>query len=100
MSQAIVTSESTLTDRYQTTVPEVVRKALHLHKRDKVRYVVGSDGDVKISKLEQFETDPVLENFLHFLANDINNNPENLKLVDENLVDEIGSLVKGVKIDL
>lgn len=28
--------ESTLTDRYQTTVPETVRRALQLHKRDKI----------------------------------------------------------------
>ena len=27
--------ESTLTDRYQTTVPETVRRALQLGKRDK-----------------------------------------------------------------
>lgn len=28
-------SESTLTDRYQTTVPEPIRKALGLNKHDK-----------------------------------------------------------------
>ena len=30
--------ESTLTDRYQTTVPETVRRALRLGKRDKIHY--------------------------------------------------------------
>ena len=29
-------AESTLSDRYQTTVPEAVRKALGLSKRDKI----------------------------------------------------------------
>ena len=29
--------ESTLTDRYQTTVPQTVRRALRLGKRDKIR---------------------------------------------------------------
>ncbi|NBD32458.1 MAG: regulator, partial [Cyanobacteria bacterium] len=29
-------SESTLTNRYQTTIPEPVRKALGLKKRDKI----------------------------------------------------------------
>ncbi|MFM7907200.1 MAG: type II toxin-antitoxin system PrlF family antitoxin, partial [Microcystis sp.] len=28
--------ESTLTDRYQTTIPDSVRKALGLNKRDKI----------------------------------------------------------------
>jgi antitoxin PrlF len=32
--------ESTLTDRYQTTVPETVRRALRLGKRDKIRYSI------------------------------------------------------------
>ena len=32
--------ESTLTDRYQTTLPETVRRALRLGKRDKIRYSI------------------------------------------------------------
>ena len=32
--------ESTLTDRYQTTVPETVRRALRLGKRDKIHYSI------------------------------------------------------------
>ena len=31
---------STLTDRYQTTVPEPVRRALKLGKRDKIHYAI------------------------------------------------------------
>ena len=34
---AILEAESTLTDRYQTTVPEIVRRALRLDKRDTIR---------------------------------------------------------------
>lgn len=44
-------SESTLTDRYQTTVPESVRKALGLNKRDKICYTIQSDGRVLKSKI-------------------------------------------------
>jgi antitoxin PrlF len=36
---ATLEAESTLTDRYQTTVPETVRRALRLRKRDKIQYV-------------------------------------------------------------
>ena len=36
--------ESTLTDRYQTTVPESVRNALKLSKRDKIRYTIRLSG--------------------------------------------------------
>ena len=41
--------ESTLTDRYQTTVPDAVRRALKLGKRDKIRYLVRPDGRVVLS---------------------------------------------------
>jgi bifunctional DNA-binding transcriptional regulator/antitoxin component of YhaV-PrlF toxin-antitoxin module len=37
---ATLEAESTLTDRYQTTVPETVRRALRLGKRDKMRYTI------------------------------------------------------------
>ena len=38
--------ESTLTDRYQTTVPETVRRALKLGKRDKIHYTIRPSGEV------------------------------------------------------
>jgi antitoxin PrlF len=36
-------SESTLTDRYQTTAPDPVRKMLGLNKRDRIAYTIRSD---------------------------------------------------------
>ncbi|MFM6063282.1 MAG: type II toxin-antitoxin system PrlF family antitoxin, partial [Microcystis panniformis] len=36
--------ESTLTDRYQTTIPDSVRKVLGLNKRDKICYNIQPDG--------------------------------------------------------
>lgn len=41
---AALEAESTLTDRYQTTVPETVRRALKLGKRDKLQYPIRPDG--------------------------------------------------------
>lgn len=42
--------ESTLTDRYQTTVPETVRRALGLGKRDKIHYTIRPGGEVVLSR--------------------------------------------------
>ena len=42
--------ESTLTDRYQTTVPETVRRVLKLGKRDKIHYTIRLDGEVVLSR--------------------------------------------------
>jgi len=92
--------ESTLTDRYQTTVPEMVRRALKLGKRDKIHYII-RDGEVVLTRAEVNDgDDPVLGQFLGFLARDIASHPERLQAVDTGLVQRIQSLVGGVKVDL
>jgi antitoxin PrlF len=93
-------AESTLTDRYQTTVPDSVRKALGLNKRDKICYTIQPDGQVVISRVDETESDPVLGKFLEFLAKDIEENPQRLKPITSELVDYARSLVEGVEVDL
>jgi len=100
MSTSLFNSESKLTDRYQTTIPETVRKALHLHKRDKLRYSIQSNGDVLISRAEIQESDPVLGEFLNLLAGDLASNPNRLTALDSNLAGRVRNLVSGVEIDL
>lgn len=99
MASTLLISESTLTDRYQTTVPGAVRKALHLSKREKIRYTIQSDGNVLLSRADQDEADPVLGNFLTFLAHDIQQNPQHLEAVTPDLVSHIQNLVDGVEFD-
>lgn len=94
-------AESTLTDRYQTTVPEAVRQALGLGKRDKIRYVVRAGGEVVLTRVSSTEEhDPLLGQFLDFLADDIANHPERLQAVDQGLVQRLQSLVGDVSVDL
>ena len=64
-------SESTLTQRYQTTIPAPVRKVLGLKKNDKICYTIESDNKVVISRVEETANDPILDNFLSFLAKDM-----------------------------
>ncbi len=93
--------ESTLTDRYQTTVPETVRRALKLGKRDKIHYTIRPSGEVVLTRAEASEgDDPVLGQFLGFLASDIARHPEQLQAVDAGLVRRLQSLVGGVDVDL
>lgn len=91
--------ESTLTDRYQTTVPETVRRALRLGKRDKIHYTIRPGGEVVLSRVEMTEDDPVLGRFLGFLTRDIANHPERLHAVDASLVERIHSLVGDLQVD-
>ena len=98
---ATLDAESTLTDRYQTTVPETVRRALRLSKRDKIHYSIRPSGEVVLTRAEASEgDDPVLGQFLGFLARDIASHPERLRAVDAGLVQRLQSLVGGIEVDL
>ena len=100
MAKDVLVTESTLTNRYQTTVPGVVRKALRLKKREKIRYTIQSDGNILLSRADQNEADPALGSFSTFLAKDIQQNPKYLKAVTPELVSKIQNLVGDIHIDL
>ncbi|MFA6314595.1 MAG: type II toxin-antitoxin system PrlF family antitoxin [Sterolibacterium sp.] len=91
--------ESTLTDRYQTTVPDGIRRALKLGKRDRIRYLVQRDGSVILERASQAD-DPVLGAFLDLLAQDIATHPQHVRAIDSGLAKRMRALVKGVKVDL
>lgn len=98
---ATLDAESTLTDRYQTTVPESVRRALRLSKRDKIRSSIRPGGEVVLTRAEVSERDdPVLGHFLGFLARDTASHPERLQAVDAGLAKRLQSLVGGTEVDL
>lgn len=93
--------QSTLTDRYQTTVPETVRRALRLGKRDKLHYTIRPGGEVVLTRADASAgDDPVLGRFLSFLARDIADHPERLQAVDAGLVKRLNSLVGHIEVDL
>ena len=75
--------ESTLTDRYQTTIPETVRRALKLGKRDKIYYAIRPDGEVLLSRVpEAVGEDSVPGQFPGFLAHDMAAHRERVQLMD------------------
>ena len=96
----ILQAESSLTDRYQTTVPDIVRKTLGLNKRDKIAYTINSDGTVTISRRETLEEDPILGKFLDLLAEDIEQNPQHIQPIKSATLERVQSLVEEVEIDL
>jgi antitoxin PrlF len=89
--------ESTLTDRYQTTIPETVRRVLGLNKRDKLHFSVRANGEVVLSRAADAEgDDPALSAFLTFLANDIASHPERLEPMTGDLLTAIRNTTAGV----
>lgn len=98
---AIMQVESTLTDRYQTTVPESVRRALHLDKRDRIHYTIRADGEVVLTRAAASDgDDPALAPFLGLLARDIAEHPGRLSAVDAGLAQRIKALVGAADVDL
>jgi antitoxin PrlF len=100
MIQAALESESTLTDRFQTTVPSVVRQALHLSKKDKIKFIIQPNGNVLLSRVEPPESDPVVESFLAFVADDMQKHPEKLQPLTASMRERIKGLTASVDIDL
>ncbi|MFN7888518.1 MAG: type II toxin-antitoxin system PrlF family antitoxin [Betaproteobacteria bacterium] len=98
---AALEAESTLTDRYQTTVPQSVRRALRLRQRDKIRYSIRPGGEVVLQRAgDAAGDDPALGAFLDFLARDIARRPRALKALDKAWVERLRALTGRAKIDL
>jgi antitoxin PrlF len=83
--------ESSLTDRYQTTVPARVRKLLGLNKRDKLEWIMDESGGIRVGKKppETEHADPVFDQWLDFLEKDMLEHPERLIRLDEKFYEEI-----------
>ncbi|GAW95733.1 MULTISPECIES: type II toxin-antitoxin system PrlF family antitoxin [Colwellia] len=100
MIQAALEAESTLTERFQTTVPRVVRQALHLNKKDKIKFIIQPNGSVLLSRVEPIENDPVVESFLAFVASDMQKHPEKLQPLTANMRDSVELLTTDIQVDL
>lgn len=94
--------ESALTARYQTTVPQPVRQALGLRKRDRIRYTVRANGEVVLQRVsaEPADDDPALAPFLALLEQDIAAHPERLQPISADLAGRLQELVGGITVDL
>jgi antitoxin PrlF len=71
-----------------------------LKKRDKICYTIQPGGQVVISRANPTENDPLLGEFLNFLAQDIKRNPQHLEALSSGLVSRVQSLVSEVDLEL
>ena len=93
---------ATITERGQTTVPAAIRKMLDLGKRGHVVFKGLADGTVVIARNDKAETedDPVIGNFLSFLARDMAEKPRRIRPVPRDMIKRGTTLVKGIEVDL
>jgi antitoxin PrlF len=97
---ALAQEVSTLTERYQTTVPSVVRKQLALKKGDRIRYSIEEDGRVYLEADRAENADPAFGPFLDLLEEDIKAHPKRLQAFDGGLRDRLAALIGDLDIDL
>jgi antitoxin PrlF len=95
--------QSTLTDRYQTTIPTSVRKQLGLGKRDLIEFVQADDGSIVLRRAENTATEefPVeLLAWLEFIEKDHQQNPEQFRVLDDEFFAEAKVMVGDLEVDL
>lgn len=97
---AVIETVGSLTERYQTTVPASVRRALKLSKHDKIVFKVMEDNKVILERQPAAVEDPELGRFLDLLSADIASNTARIKPVTPELQARISRLVGGVEFDL
>ncbi|MHD0644316.1 type II toxin-antitoxin system PrlF family antitoxin [Pseudomonas aeruginosa] len=95
-----LSATSTLTDRYQTTIPEMVRKALGLMKGDRLNYSILPDGRVQLSRDMPDQCSEKLKSFLRYLQTGVAFNDVHIKPLDSKLVDRIHALIDGAEVDV
>lgn len=93
--------ESTLTERFQTTIPKGVRDALGLRSGDRLAYRLEGD-QVVLAKAEAGEAgeDLALGPFLDLLERDLHDRPHAVRSLTDSYVGELRELVAGVEVDL
>jgi antitoxin PrlF len=76
--------QSTLTARYQTTIPTEVRRRLGLQGGDQITYRFTEEGRVEL--MRESSEDPILGAMLDALEHDVATHSERLVAVDEAMV--------------
>jgi antitoxin PrlF len=71
-----------------------------LSKKDKIKFVIQPNGSVMLSRVEPIESDPVIDSFLAFVANDMQEHPEKLQALTASMRDRVEVLTAGIELDL
>ena len=96
----VLSVESTLTSRGQTTIPQPNRRALGLSSADKVRFSLRGDDTVVISRVSAAQRDPMVAAFLDFIEADVRHHPQRVRAIPVDVIDRARALSVGVELDL
>jgi antitoxin PrlF len=97
MTTLLVEKKAKITAQGQITVPAPIREHLGVVPGDSVTFSVDADGDVTVRPAE--EGDPALRAFLEFLAEDIRQNPAEVRPISASLERRLRKLTRATVID-
>jgi antitoxin PrlF len=98
---ALLKEESTITAKGQTTVPKAVRQALGVDYGGRIAFFVDDQHRVYVEKAVEEASDPVVDRFLTFLAQDMARHPgTSIVALPSTLRDRIAALTENMDVDL
>lgn len=96
---ALLRKVSTITEKGQVTVPKPVRDALGLGYGGRIAFYIDENRQVFIERDDSDDEDPVIDNFLTFLAKDLKRHPQRIGDIPDALRARMKSLVEGMDVD-
>ena len=96
---AIIEELSTITAKGQTTIPKSIRNALGVGPGDQIAFRLDESG-ITVRRADNAHEDLIVGSFLAFLAQDMKQNPSNLKALTPDLAKQIAELIEGVETDV
>jgi len=98
---SLLRKESTVTAKGQTTVPKAVRQALGVDYGGRIAFFVDDQHRVYLEKAIEQASDPVVDRFLEFLAQDMSQHPgASIVPLPASLRDRMMALVGNIDTDL
>ena len=98
---ALLKEESTITAKGQTTVPKSVRQALGVDYGGRIAFFIDDRRRVYIEKATEDMSDPVVDCFLEFLAQDMGRHPgTSIAALPTSLRDRVSALIEDMDVDL
>jgi len=95
----ILEEVSTITTKGQTTVPKAVRQVLGIDYGGKIAFRVEGK-QVTLHPVEDGHDDPLIGQFLAFIAKDIAQRPGAVTALSKAFATRMASLTKGKKVDV
>ena len=97
----VIHEEATLTSKGQLTLPKSIRQALGVDYGGRIAFFVDDQRRVYVEKATEEASDPVVDRFLEFLAQDMSKHPgTSVVALPASLRDRAAALVGDMDVDL